>query len=96
MLVLERVPLAPGRSWRLAFEYRSAGMAGGTGLRWRTIGEEWQAPASEARREADFEFKTPARGSVVPLALAYERAPGTVRTTGSFWLRRVRLEAARP
>jgi tetratricopeptide (TPR) repeat protein len=96
MLMLERVPLVPNRSWRLVFEYRSEGMPGGTGLRWRTIGTEWQAPSSEAWREAGFEFKTPASGMVVPLALAYERAPGTVRTAGSFWLRRVRLEAARP
>ncbi len=95
MLMFERVPLAPGRRWRLAFEYRSEGMAGETGLRWRTIGAEWQAPARETWREAEFEFRSPPEGSVVPLVLAYERAPGTMRTAGSFWLRRVRLEAAR-
>ncbi len=95
MLMLQRVPLAPGRFWRLAFEYRSEGMEGVTGLRWRTIGAEWQAPASEAWRQAWFEFQSPPAGSVVPLVLAYERAPGTMRTAGAFWLRRVRLEAAR-
>ena len=94
-LLLQRVPLAPERRWRLRFEYRSQGMEGETGLRWRTIGAEWQAPASEAWREAEFEFKTAAGASVVPLVLAYQRAPGTMRTAGSFWLRRVRLEAAR-
>lgn len=94
MLMFERVPLAPRRRWRLTFEYRSEGMGGATGLRWRTIGAEWQAPASEAWREAGVEFQSPPEGSVVPLVLAYERAPGTVRTAGSFWLRRVRLEAA--
>jgi len=95
MLLLERVPLAPGRRWRLEFEYRSQGMAGQTGLRWRTIGAEWQAPASEAWREAAFDFTTPPGGSVAPLVLAYERAPGTMRMAGSFWLRRVRLDEAR-
>jgi tetratricopeptide (TPR) repeat protein len=94
MLMLERVPLAPDRSWRLRFEYRSQGMAAETGLRWRTIGAESQAPASEAWREAVFEFKSPPGASVVPLALAYQRAPGTTRMEGSFWLRRVRLERA--
>lgn len=93
MLMLERVALAPERRWRLVFEYRSQGMAGETGLRWRTIGTEWQAPASEAWREATFEFTTPPGASVVPLVLAYERAPGTTRAAGFFWLRRVRLEA---
>jgi tetratricopeptide (TPR) repeat protein len=96
MLMLERVPLAPNRSWRLAFEYRSEGMAADTGLRWRTIGAEWPAPASESWREAVFEFRTPREGIVVPLVLAYQRVPGTVRTEGSFWVRRVRLEAAAP
>ena len=94
MLMLERVPLAPNRSWRLAFEYRSEGMTADTGLRWRTIGAEWPAPASDSWREAVFEFRTPRAGIVVPLVLAYQRAAGTVRTEGSFWVRRVRLEAA--
>ncbi len=93
MLLLERVALAPGRRWRLRFEYRSQGMAADTGLRWRTIGAEWPAAASDAWSEAAFEFRTPATGRVVPLVLAYERAPGTMRMTGSFWLRRLRLEA---
>ena len=70
-------------------------MAADTGLRWRTIGAEWLAPASDAWSEAAFEFRTPAGGTVVPLVLAYERAPGTTRTAGSFWLRRVRLDEAR-
>ena len=93
MLMLQRVPLAPGRRWRLRFEYRSQGMAMDTGLRWRTTGAEWTAPASDAWSGAAFEFRTPATGTVVPLVLAYERAPGTTRTAGSFWLRRLTLEA---
>ena len=93
MLLLQRVALAPGRRWRLRFEYRSQGMPADTGLRWRTTGAEWPAPASDAWSEVAFEFRTPASGNVVPLVLAYERAPGTTRTEGSFWLRRLRLEA---
>jgi len=93
MLMLQRVPLAPGRRWRLRFEYRSQGMPADTGLRWRTNGAEWPAPASDAWSEAAFEFRSPASGTVAPLALAYERAPGTTRTAGSFWLRRLTLEA---
>ena len=93
MLLLQRVALAPGRLWRLRFEHRSQGLAADTGLRWRTIGAEWRAPASDAWSEAAFEFRTPASGTVVPLVLAYERAPGTMRTAGSLWLRHLRLEA---
>ena len=93
MLLLQRVVLAPGHRWRLRFEYRSQGMAADTGLRWRTIGAEWPAPASDAWSEAAFEFRTPAAGTVVPLVLAYERAPGTMRVAGSVWLRRLSLEA---
>jgi len=93
MLMLQRVAVAPGRRWRLRFEYRSQGLAADTGLRWRTIGAEWAAPASDAWIETAFGFRTPASGTVVPLALAYERAPGTTRTAGSFWLRRLTLEA---
>jgi len=93
MLLLQRVALAPGRLWRLRFEYRSQGLPADTGLRWRTTGAEWTAPASDAWIEAAFEFRSPAGGTVVPLALAYERAPGTTRTAGSFWLRRLTLEA---
>jgi tetratricopeptide (TPR) repeat protein len=93
MLMLQRVALAPGRAWRLRFEYRSQGMARDTGLRWRTTRAEWPAPASEAWSEAAFDFRTPAGGVSVPLVLAYERAPGTMRMAGSFWLRRLRLEA---
>ncbi len=93
MLLLQRVALAPGRSWRLRFDYRSQGMARDTGLRWRTTGAEWPAPSSDAWNEAEFDFRTPAGGTVAPLVLAYERAPGTMRMAGSFWLRRLRLEA---
>ncbi len=93
MLMLQRVPLGPGRRWRLRFEYRSQGMPADTGLRWRTTGAEWTAPASDAWSAAAFEFRTPAGGTVAPLALAYERAPGTTRTEGFFWLRRLTLEA---
>jgi len=96
MVLLQRVALAPGRRWRLAFEYRTQDLPPATGLRWRTVGAEWQAPASEDWRMAAFEFATPAGASVAPLVLAYERAPGTVRTAGSFWLRRVSLEDAGP
>jgi tetratricopeptide (TPR) repeat protein len=94
MLLLQRFPVAPGRSWRLIFEYRTAGTSPRTGLRWRTLGAEWQAPASETWREAAFQFKAPPAASVLPLVLAYARMPGTVRMAGSFWLRRVRLEPA--
>src|ERR1700690_310540 len=93
MLMLQRVPLAPGRRWRLRFEYRSQGMPADTGLRWRTTGAEGPVPASDAWGEAGFEFRSPASGTVGPLVLAYERAPGTTRTAGSFWLRRLTLEA---
>ncbi len=96
MLMLERVALAPERPWRLVFEYRSEGMPTDTGLRWRTTGAEWRAAANEDWKEAAFEFNSAPGGPVAPLVLAYRRAPGTVRSTGSFWLRHVRLEAAAP
>jgi tetratricopeptide (TPR) repeat protein len=101
LLMQERIPVPPGRRWRLAFEYRTAGLAPETGVRWRTTGAEWQAKAGEAWSQAVFEFTTPSAAAAppaataAPLVLAYERAPGTVRTVGSIWLRRLRLEAAR-
>jgi pentatricopeptide repeat protein len=95
LLMFQFAPLEPGHRWRFAFEYRTEGLPGETGVRWRTTGAEWQAEASDAWREGVFEFSTaPDAPAIAPLTLAYDRAPGTVRQAGSFELRRARLEPA--
>ncbi len=89
-LVSQFVPLRPGVSYRLTANYRTVGIAPGSGLEWHLAGARSAALASEEWKEEAVEFAAPP-GGLARLALVYRRAPGTMRLEGTLWLRQVRL-----
>jgi tetratricopeptide (TPR) repeat protein len=88
--VLEQyVAVAPDRKYRLRFRYQTDDIAAGSGLRWRIstpggaeVPSEASDLASEMEADAMVRFRAPAGASLVRLALAYRREPGTTRIEG--------------
>ncbi len=99
-LILEQiVPVARGAGYRLEVEYRTAGIAAGSGLRWividpasgRLLSTAGFDAAGESWVTSGLTFSTPPGADRALLQLAYGRAPGTARIEGTLWLRRVAL-----
>lgn len=97
------VALRPGRGYRFRYEYRTSGIAAGSGLRWRvfdlTKAEELLAESGHLSREGWAEeslaFTAPPALKLVRLALGYQRTPGTTRIEGSLSLRKLKLGPGR-
>lgn len=92
------LPLVAGRSYRLAFQYRTRGLSPGSGLALRILGlrQTLAIPlASDHWQPGSFSFQAPA-GGLARLALAYHRPLGRTRIEGSVFLRGFRLERALP
>jgi hypothetical protein len=93
------VPVTPGASYRLRFEYHTSELPPASGLRWsvfdaRTgIDLEAASPclSSPDWKRAELTFTAPAAG-LVRLALTCRRLPGATRIEGSLGLRRLSLE----
>lgn len=78
-------------SYRLWFEYRTAGIAKSTGLRWwvgDAFSDPW--PAAEEWRRGSWVFTA---GRVNRLTLLEQRDPGATRPEGVVYLRGIRLES---
>lgn len=98
-LLTQLVPVKPGRSYRLAYEFRTPGTAPATGLRWRVYGVPDNRELSEAppqltgedwtRQEIRFAVS---QYRLARLVLEYRKAPDAARLEGSLWLRQIRLD----
>lgn len=99
-LLYQLVPVEPLRRYTLRFEYRTEGIAEGTGLEWRVanaadgadIPLERTSLSSEEWAHATRTFTVPAGVSMVQVLLTYDRQPGTVRIEGTLRLKSVSLE----
>jgi hypothetical protein len=89
-LMAQALPLEPGRRYRLAYEYRAEQMR--PRVEWRIAGAVSPALASEEWRRESVEFTVPRGMEMAWLSLAYRREPGTTRTEGTVWLRRVSVD----
>jgi hypothetical protein len=91
--------LTPGRAYTLRWEYRTAGIAPDTGLRWRVLDGPAVLAESSGLSSGEWtagalRLDTPASINAPRLVLLYQRAPGSTRIEGALWLRNVGLEAA--
>jgi hypothetical protein len=95
-LLRQLVPVRPLRSYALHVTYKLSGIPSGTGLRLvltdASQGHEIAAVGLDGV-SAPLSFTVPENASVLRLALAYRRTPGTARIAGSVLLNEVRLEA---
>jgi tetratricopeptide (TPR) repeat protein len=88
-IVAEQViPMEPG-AYQFQYEYRTTGIAPGTGLRWRVIdaksGDPLAASADlshETLRQEAFTFRVTSATPLIRLRLEYQRALGTARIMG--------------
>lgn len=99
-LMTQTVPVRAGKNYALAVDYRSNGIAPGSGLLWAVSDERTGAvlartPAlsSEHGDRTYACFTAPDGTAFVRLSLDYQRQPGTVRVEGKLALREVRLSA---
>ena len=83
------VTLAPG-SYRLIYQYRTNGIAPETGIRWQVLDAktgkavvESEALSSDVQTRASLTFVVPDGVSMQRLRLAYQRALGTPRISGT-------------
>jgi tetratricopeptide (TPR) repeat protein len=99
-LVQQVLAVEPARKYRLRFHYQTDGITAPSGLRWRVwdvTGREEIATdaadlASEQEADAAIRFTVPRAVPLARLALAYRRAPGTIRIEGRVALAGVSLE----
>jgi tetratricopeptide (TPR) repeat protein len=99
-LMTQTVPVQPGKGYALAVDYRSDGIAPGSGLSWAVSDERTGTVlartanlAAEQGGRAYACFTTPDGAAFIRLSLGYQRQPGTVRAEGKLALREVRLSA---
>ncbi len=96
------VVLQPLRKYRLTCRYETVGIPPGSGLKWQLYSSDNGAQiipdapslSHEGQTTARIEFHTPEALQLGRLALAYQRAPGTVRIEGSLQVANVSLEFA--
>jgi hypothetical protein len=92
-LIAQMVPLAAHRRYRFRARYRTSGMQGDTGLRWRILSAEAPLRASEEWTAADFIFSSEST-SPGRLSFIYQRPSGSTRAEGSITLRDLDLSFA--
>jgi hypothetical protein len=84
------VPVREGGEYVMAYEYRTSGISGASGLFWSAGGESGPVlAASDAWISAEWRFRAPA--GRMPLTLSYRRVNGTTRIEGTVELRGIRL-----
>ena len=93
VLLSQVIPVDPASRYELRFEYRTWGIAPGTGIRVRGFGGTTPDLSSEdwARQSLRFEAGGRETGTI---ALEYQRPLGVVRVEGTLDIRDVRLEFA--
>ena len=101
-LMTQTVPVQAGKSYALTVDYRSGGIAPGSGLSWAISDERTGAVlartpslSSELERETGDQtnacFRAPDGATFIRLSLDYQRQPGTVRVEGKLALKKVSL-----
>jgi tetratricopeptide (TPR) repeat protein len=98
------MPVMPQRHYRLSVRYETYGMPLEPGLHWRMLdgiagtdllNGTGRLPASDAGEQGQqYRFDTSVDAQSVRLALGYARVPGQSPTSGSLYLRDVRLSFA--
>jgi len=92
-LLAQFVPLAPGRTCHLRFEYQTSGFPAESGVVWKILDVASPALSSSGPKPMDIVFST--RGaSLGRLVLGYGRASGATRLEGSITLRDLALDCA--
>jgi tetratricopeptide (TPR) repeat protein len=92
--------LAPGK-YTLSYSYHTIGIAPGTGIRWQILDSktgnvvaESEALSSDAQTRTNWTFAIPDGVSLQRLRLAYQRALGTPRISGTLLVLSTRIQAA--
>ena len=92
--------LATGK-YNLSYSYHTTGIAPGTGIRWQILDAktgnvvaESEALSSDAHTWTNWTFAIPAGVSLQRLRLAYQRALGTPRISGTLLVISTRIQAA--
>jgi hypothetical protein len=95
----QAVVLAPG-NYSLAYSYRSTEIPPNTGIRWQIVDAKSKAVlaessdlSSQATKQAALEFSVPPGASVIRLRLAYKRALGTTRVSGTLVVVSTQIES---
>jgi hypothetical protein len=99
-LLTQFLPVEPGRTYQLSYQYRTPGIKPGTGLRWTVYdtasGAELAANppqlSSETWERQVLHFSTTSKCRLARLVLVYRRAPATTRIEGPLWLRQIALD----
>jgi len=97
--LMQFVPVTPGASYTLRFEYHTSELPPASGLRWSVFDSRTAADLATASpwlsnpdwKNAELRFTAPA-GGLVRLTLTCRRLPGATRIEGSVGLRHLSLE----
>jgi hypothetical protein len=103
-LMTQTVPVQARKAYTLAVDYKSSGIAPGSGLSWAVSDERSgtvlarTASLSSEQGEGQADrayacFTAPDGAAFIRLSLDYQRQPGTVRVEGKLALREVKLSA---
>ena len=102
MIAEQAVPLTPG-SYRLTYAYRTTDIAPDTGIRWQIIDAKSGAVIAESSdlssdllQHSSLAFSVPADAPLVRLRLAYRRALGTTRVSGTLVVVSTQIKAIPP
>ena len=92
-LLAQLVPLPPGKTCRLRFNYQTSGFPAESGLRWSILSATSPFLSSDDWQQRELTFSTE-HSTLARLSLAYSRVAGTSRLEGSITLRDILLECA--
>ena len=102
MIAEQAVPLTPG-SYRLTYAYRTTDIAPDNGIRWQIIDAKSGAVIAESSdlssdllQHSSLAFSVPADAPLVRLRLAYRRALGTTRVSGTLVVVSTQIKAIPP
>jgi tetratricopeptide (TPR) repeat protein len=98
-ILTQTVPLAPARTYRLSYDYRTPGIQD-SGLRWRVYGVPDNAELATAPPQLtspewtrqEMAFSTGPGCRLARLVLEYRKTAGATPIEGSLWLRRISLD----
>lgn len=100
-LIIQMLPIQPGRRYALIYEYLTQQLPAETGIGWIIRDGRTEQPvatppplenAEDFWYETSFSFDAPEDARLLQLELKYERVPGTARERGRMVMRNVRLE----
>jgi hypothetical protein len=99
LIAEQYLTLAPGR-YSLSYSYHTTGIAPGTGIRWQILDAktgntvaESEALSSDEQTRTNWTFVIPDGVSIQRLRLAYQRALGTPRISGTLLVISTRIQA---